>query len=136
MAQSNAWGQGQVILLKHVPKDDYYRHHKTPIKAGLYELIDYLKTAGYPLGFSTSPSRLEVDHHLQSAGLSNCFQAVADTSMVENSKPAPDLYIKACELLDVSPANCFALEDSKSGIIISILSGVQRYNDSGSMAAG
>ena len=96
---------------------DYYLHHETPVKDGLYELIDYLKNENYLLGISTSSSRYEVDTHLRSAGLTDCFQAIADKDLVENSKPAPDLYIKACELLGVSPDYCFALEDSKNGIL-------------------
>ena len=36
--------------------------------------------------------------------------------MIENSKPAPDIYLKACELLGVIPSECLAIEDSPNGI--------------------
>jgi len=35
---------------------------------------------------------------------------------VENGKPAPDIYLKACEELNLSPCECIALEDSPNGI--------------------
>jgi HAD superfamily hydrolase (TIGR01509 family) len=95
----------------------YYQNHATPIKDGLYELLDYLKSTDYLLGISTSSSRQEVDVHLKSAGLTGCFHAIADRDLVENSKPAPDLYLKACTMLDVIPAQCIALEDSKNGFL-------------------
>lgn len=37
--------------------------------------------------------------------------------MIKNSKPAPDIYLKACEELGENPANCIAIEDSKNGIL-------------------
>ena len=32
------------------------------------------------------------------------------------SKPDPDIYLKACELLKVDPKECYAVEDSYNGI--------------------
>ena len=37
-------------------------------------------------------------------------------NMVEHSKPAPDIYQKACEKLNVLPEHALALEDSYNGI--------------------
>lgn len=37
--------------------------------------------------------------------------------MIKNSKPAPDIYLKACEKLGENPTNCIAIEDSKNGIL-------------------
>lgn len=36
--------------------------------------------------------------------------------MIKNSKPAPDIYLKASELLGCHPVECLALEDSPNGI--------------------
>lgn len=43
--------------------------------------------------------------------------------MVENSKPAPDIYLKACEILGASPEDCLALEDSKNGLLAAYRAG-------------
>lgn len=37
--------------------------------------------------------------------------------MVENSKPDPEIYLKACALLEANPSECYALEDSKNGLL-------------------
>lgn len=37
--------------------------------------------------------------------------------MIENSKPAPDIYLKACEIIEAEPKECYALEDSKNGLL-------------------
>ena len=36
--------------------------------------------------------------------------------MVERSKPAPDIFLKACEELGVQPKKAYAIEDSYNGI--------------------
>src|SRR2546425_435919 len=35
---------------------------------------------------------------------------------VERAKPAPDLYMRACELIDVAPDDALAIEDSPNGV--------------------
>jgi beta-phosphoglucomutase-like phosphatase (HAD superfamily) len=42
--------------------------------------------------------------------------AVVDGSMVTKSKPAPDLFVKAAELLGVAPVECVVVEDAAAGI--------------------
>ena len=38
-------------------------------------------------------------------------------SMVKRGKPAPDVYLHACEVLEVQPENCYAVEDSPNGVM-------------------
>lgn len=44
------------------------------------------------------------------------FDAVICGDMVERSKPAPDIFLKACDEIGVSPQRAFAIEDSYNGI--------------------
>jgi beta-phosphoglucomutase-like phosphatase (HAD superfamily) len=44
------------------------------------------------------------------------FVAAVTVEDVESPKPAPDLYLRACELLAVRPADAVALEDSPPGV--------------------
>ncbi len=41
------------------------------------------------------------------------FTGIVCGDMVQNSKPDPEIYLKACELLEANPSECYALEDSK-----------------------
>ena len=43
--------------------------------------------------------------------------------MVTKSKPEPEIYIKACELLNEEAENCYALEDSKNGLLAAYRAG-------------
>jgi HAD superfamily hydrolase (TIGR01509 family) len=57
-----------------------------------------------------------VDTALATAGIADAFDTIVTSDDVAASKPAPDLYLLACERLGVPPADALALEDSASGI--------------------
>ena len=78
----------------------YYAKNKVPVKKGLYPLLNWLKERGCKMAVaSSSPSR-EVEHHLRDAGVEEYFSAIIGGEMVTKSKPEPEIYIKACELLN------------------------------------
>lgn len=92
-------------------------NNKVPVKQGLYVLLEYLKEANAKLAVASSSPRWEVEKHLNDAGIIDYFSAIVCGDMVEKSKPAPDIYIKAFEMLNENPEECIALEDSKNGLI-------------------
>lgn len=96
---------------------NYYENNKVPVKQGLYVLLEYLKNENAKLAVASSSPRWEVEKHLTDAGIIGCFSAIVCGDMVEKSKPAPDIYLKACEMLSENPEECFALEDSKNGLL-------------------
>lgn len=54
--------------------------------------------------------------HLTKTGLIKYFDLRVTGDMVEHSKPNPDIYLKACDLLNLKPEECVAVEDSFNGI--------------------
>ena len=96
---------------------NYYENNKVPVKQGLYVLLEYLKNANAKLAVASSSPRWEVEKHLNDAGIIDYFSAIICGDMVEKSKPAPDIYIKACEMLNENPEECIAFEDSKNGLL-------------------
>jgi beta-phosphoglucomutase-like phosphatase (HAD superfamily) len=53
---------------------------------------------------------------LTRTGLLDAFEVKLGSEDVSLPKPAPDLYLRACELLGVTPARSVALEDSPPGV--------------------
>ena len=53
---------------------------------------------------------------LELCGLLPHFHAVVTGSDVAHPKPAPDIYLRVAELLDVDARECVIFEDSPSGI--------------------
>lgn len=64
------------------------------------------------LGSSSRNARLILDH----LGLFDMFDAVADGTMISKSKPDPEVFLKAAELVGIEPSRCVVVEDALSGI--------------------
>jgi HAD superfamily hydrolase (TIGR01509 family) len=84
-------------------------------RPGAVELVKRLQ-GRVPLGLASNSPRFLVDAALRSAGFSEPFDAIVCSDDVLRPKPAPDLYLLACERLGVPPADALALEDTASGI--------------------
>ena len=95
----------------------YYDENQVPVKTGLYTLLEYLKKTNAKLAVATSSPEWEVEKHLTNAGIINYFCTIVCGDMIEKSKPEPEIYLKACEMLNVKPEDCYALEDSKNGLL-------------------
>jgi HAD superfamily hydrolase (TIGR01509 family) len=85
-------------------------------RPGAVELVEGLRATGVPLGLASNSPRALVDDALRSADLTHAFDTIVTSDDVENAKPAPDIYLLACERLGVAPAEALALEDSSSGV--------------------
>lgn len=69
-----------------------------------------------PLGLASSSPRRLIDTGLAVLGVADLFRATVSTEEVARGKPAPDGYLRACELLGVDPRQCVCAEDSTNGI--------------------
>lgn len=84
---------------------------------GAVELVNRLRELdGVRIGLASNSSRDLVDVALRRAGLTDAFDAIVTSDDVERAKPAPDIYMRACELLGVEPSEALALEDTAPGI--------------------
>jgi HAD superfamily hydrolase (TIGR01509 family) len=82
---------------------------------GLLELLNALDTAGIPTAIATSSSRQFLDRVLDQSQLTKCFAFTIAGNEIEHGKPAPDIYLLACEKHGVSPQHVMVLEDSQIG---------------------
>ncbi|MCR5207441.1 MAG: HAD family phosphatase [Eubacterium sp.] len=94
----------------------YYENNPVPVKSGVKEILTYLKENGYKTAVASSSTKDSVYHHLDNAGITDYFNEIVCGDSIEKSKPEPDIYIKACELLGEAPQTCYAVEDSESGL--------------------
>ena len=87
-----------------------------PKKQGVDEILSYAKGAGYLLAVATSSRGPYSTELLKEAKIWQYFDAFVFGDMVTHAKPDPEIYLKACEMLDVQPSEAAALEDSPNGI--------------------
>lgn len=88
---------------------------------GAPELIR-LASESYPLAVASGALKREIELILEFGGLTDCFRAIVSAEDVARSKPHPDPFIKACEMLNtlsespISPSECLVIEDSIHGV--------------------
>ena len=86
------------------------------ILGGVAELFGEARGQGMKVGIASSSPRDWVCGHLERLAFMEGWDAIVCRADVERAKPAPDLYLKAVELLGVAPGEAVALEDSPNGI--------------------
>ena len=86
-----------------------------PVQPGAVELVRALQ-GQIPLGVASNTPRELVLRALEAAALIDCFGVVVTAEDVALAKPAPDIYLLACDRLGVDPSTAVALEDSAPGI--------------------
>jgi HAD superfamily hydrolase (TIGR01509 family) len=87
------------------------QRHGHPLP-GAKELIPYLKERGYGVWFVTSAEDEELEHHMTELEAEDNIDGVVNSSAVENSKPAPDIFELALEQAGASPDETVAVGDA------------------------
>lgn len=87
-----------------------------PLMKGTIEILKYLKENDYIIGVASSSSTKTVLAHMELSGLRDYFQVIIGGDQVALSKPKPDIYLKACEAINMPPEKVYAVEDSYNGI--------------------
>lgn len=87
-----------------------------PMKPGVKEILTYGKENGMKLALATSSSRDYAMKCLREAGIDTYFDGIVCGDMVSHSKPDPEIYLRACELVGIQPEEALAFEDAPAGI--------------------
>jgi HAD superfamily hydrolase (TIGR01509 family) len=95
-----------------------------PLFAGLPELVAKL-AARVPLALASGSERQVVEEVLTLGNLRRFFSATISGSDIKRGKPAPDIFLRAAELLGVPPRDCWVIEDSKPGIAAALAAGMR-----------
>ena len=97
------------------------------LRPGVRSLIDTVKELGYRLAIATTTTPANVDALFAAnfgATGQELFEVICAGDSVPNKKPAPDVYLRALEKLDLPAANCLAIEDSRNGLLSAHAAGI------------
>lgn len=84
-----------------------------------FELLKQLKRKGLRLALVSTSRKKFIELLLKKLGIENLFEIIISRDDVKKLKPAPDAYLMALDLLNISSDSCIAFEDSERGIIAS-----------------
>jgi HAD superfamily hydrolase (TIGR01549 family) len=106
-----------------------------PIFAGLPELLERC-AARWPLGLASGSRHATINAVLALRHLRRHFRAIVSSEDVPRGKPAPDVFLRAAELLGVPPAECVVIEDSAAGVAAGRAAGMTVIAITNSLPAG
>lgn len=122
----NAWQ----VLREHGLQDDYDAFDKKCVQfaitemyphvnlmPGVMDTIRALQATGIRQAIGTSGRRGWFDPTFERLELAPFFDAVVASDDVDGiGKPAPDIFFRCAELIDVDPSECLVIEDSSNGV--------------------
>jgi beta-phosphoglucomutase len=100
-------------------KEDIYHELYAPRigeVAGFSNLIAALKREGIKVGLATSSAPTNLEFTFQHLPIEHYFDVIVDGWKVTQSKPHPEIFLKAAEWLGVAPEHCIVFEDTPTGI--------------------
>lgn len=84
------------------------------------ETLEFFRACGIPICVASGSTRKNVGYKLGKTGLLHLVDKFASGGDVQQSKPAPDIYLFAAKLLGLTPEDCkecLAFEDTETGVI-------------------
>lgn len=107
-------------------KNDAYRmllKQMSPadLSQSVRDTLETLKAKGYRLAIGSSSKNAGMI--LDRIGLGNFFHAVADGNQITRSKPDPEVFLCAAEMLKLKPEECVVVEDAEAGIDAALAGG-------------
>jgi DNA helicase-2/ATP-dependent DNA helicase PcrA len=92
------------------------REHGIELKPGVEETLAFLRERQVTVAVATATDMERTTRYLKEVGIFDVFDRIISARMVEQGKPAPDVYLYACRELGLEPGECFAVEDSPNGV--------------------
>lgn len=101
----------------------------TDYVAPIKETVDFIKEydGDISLGIASSGMQEINKKLIEYFSITEKISVIVSRELVKNLKPAPDLYLKAAEKLNIDPKNCIAIEDTPIGAKAALDAGMQCY---------
>ncbi|MBE6047603.1 MAG: HAD family phosphatase [Clostridium sp.] len=116
----SVFGDDLPIDEMYVKKDkllfDALKNREVPLKSGALELLQCLKDNNIKIALATSAKRERLDIQLKNSPIVKYFDAIVCGDDVVNSKPDPEIFLKAAKLVGADYKKCIVIEDSEAGI--------------------
>ena len=106
----------EILKMQYLNKIKLLETGKFQKIKGVDDLISDLRVKGIKTALASSSAVRFIQSVLDKLELTDSFEVTVSGEDVENGKPAPDIFLRAAELLNVSPKECVVLEDAMHGI--------------------
>ena len=102
-------------LLENLSPDD--------VLPGVESALAVLGERGYRVAVASSSRNAGTI--MEKTGLTGRFQAIVDGNDINESKPHPEVFLKAAAAVSVSPEDCLVVEDAEAGVTAGLAAGMK-----------
>lgn len=106
-------------------RERVYLAEGAPLKPGVRELLAWLEQRGVTIVLATSSTKDRARKLLDDHGVLGYFGVQAFGFEVQNSKPAPDVFLLAASRAGAEPEDCVVFEDSEAGVCAGAAAGMR-----------
>lgn len=94
----------------------YTQHPKLKLNNGVLEWLEYFYSYNYKTIIASSTTTDNIEVVIKKFNLQKHFKNYLGGNMVKNSKPDPEIFIKAADTLGLNTDECLVIEDSTNGL--------------------
>lgn len=87
------------------------------LKPFVREALTFLRDRGIKTAVATATGESRMRQYLDLVGIGDLIDEKICTNMVKDGKPAPDVYLLACDVIGERPSDCMAVEDAPNGVL-------------------
>ncbi len=108
--------EGKAIVAENLKRGKEELQKHVPLKTGVREILKFFHDQGIRMAVASSNYEDQIRSNLERSGISPYFDAIVSGCEITHGKPAPDIFLKAAEKLELDPHDCYVFEDSLNGI--------------------
>ena len=105
----------------NIYKEQLQKMSEKDLSDEVKETLEALKAKGLSLAIGSSSKNTKFI--LNRIGLEDFFDAISDGTNITKSKPDPEVFLKAADMLGLAPKDCLVVEDAHAGIDAAVVGG-------------
>ncbi|MBR1396774.1 MAG: HAD family phosphatase [Selenomonadaceae bacterium] len=89
---------------------------KLDLMPGVKDILEYFNSQNILMAVASSSFASTIEENLQRSNIRQYFRSIIGGDQIKNGKPAPDIFIKAAQGLNLDASECYVFEDSFNGV--------------------
>jgi beta-phosphoglucomutase len=112
------FGIDEMERLSMIKEKEYQKEYLPHLELlpGLNQFLEHAYKKGIPMAIGSAAIPFNIDFVLDNLNIRHYFKAIVSADDVKLSKPHPETFLKAAQLLGVSAPDCIVFEDVPKGV--------------------
>jgi beta-phosphoglucomutase family hydrolase len=115
----------ELVAIQNKANIEYLEENIEKPIPGVMKILESLRKNEIKIALASSSSMEIIRMVLEKLKVTEYFQAIESGENLEKSKPAPDIFLNAAEMLQVEPECCIVIEDSNHGVTAAKAAGMK-----------